>query len=378
MSIIFIHVHIITCARCFEADKCNLLIDILQTVLFFLCRILFERCRRERRNLVTTSKTLMKRKDCSPGAYLVNPSTQQALEETLVNLLLLHGITLYPEKFLTRCVVCNGLIIEVFDRSEQKRIFEDFASPDLGEDLDHVYKCDTCGQGYWWSSSPTSSASRVKDSCTHLLKVCLQGGVDVQGQPDFFAHVDYEAEKKLGKEILNAQSSEGHSQGGIVEVVGWLQDQKLSNPFDLKSVYAAHDHGNDEVLPFTNVTSDFVGALDYIFFEEEKLKQIGRLAIPTNFRTLNTDMIAQGHLLPSKDWPSDHLCIGSQFSLKTYQTKTETNIPSAFIPEGFEAHFSPQLGCGCGCVPNILSLFQMADLRKQARLKKILENATTK
>ena len=368
-------IHVITCARCLEADKHNVLIDILQTVLFFLFRILFEICRRERRNLVTTSKTLMKRKDCPPGAYLVIPSTLKALEETLVNLLLLHGLTLYPEKFLTRCVVCNGQIIEVFERSEQKKIFEEFGYPDLGQDLDHVYKCDTCGQGYWWSSSPTSSASRVKDSCTHLLKLCLQGGVDVQGQPDFFAHVDYEAERKRGKENLNAQSSEGHtrSQGGVVEVVGWLKDQKLSNPFDLKSAYAAHDNGNDEVLPFTNVTSDFVGALDYIFFEEEKLKQIGRLAIPTNFKTLNTDMVAQGHLLPSKDWPSDHLCIGSQFSLKTHRTKSETNIPSAFVPKGFESHFSPQLGCACGCVPKILSMFQMAELRKQAKLKNSLK-----
>jgi hypothetical protein len=26
--------------------------------------------------------------------------------------------------------------------------------------------------------------------------------------------------------------------------------------------------------------------------------------------------------------------------------------------------------CRCGCIPNILSLFEMAELRKQARLKK--------
>lgn len=26
--------------------------------------------------------------------------------------------------------------------------------------------------------------------------------------------------------------------------------------------------------------------------------------------------------------------------------------------------------CGCGCVPNIMSLFEMAELRKQARLKR--------
>jgi len=283
--------------------------------------VLFERCRRERRILITTSKTLLKRKDCPPGAYLVNPSTLRTLEQTLVNLLLLHGVTLYAKKFLTRCVVCNGRIKEVFDRNEQKQIFDEYASPDLGEDLDHVYKCDGCGQGYWWSSSPTSSASRVKDSCTHLLKLCLQGGINVQGQPEFFAHVDYKAERKTGKQVIEAESLDGCGRGGIAEVVGWLKNKHLHNPFQLKSAYRAQNSSNDEVLSFTNVTCDFVGALDYIFFEEDKLKQIGRLVIPTNFRTLNTDGISQGHLLPSKDWPSDHLCIGAQFFIENRPEK---------------------------------------------------------
>ena len=389
------------------------------------------------------------------------------LEDTLVKLLLLHGITLYPKKFLTRCVVCNGKIVEVFDREDQKEIFDTYASPDLGEELDHVYKCKECGQGYWWSSSPTSSASRVKDACTRLLKLCLRGGVHIEGQPEFFKHVDYDAERRLGEK---ERSSNGETNlNGIEEVLGWLKNCRLRSPFCLRSSYAsdAEEEVNGELLPFTNVTSDFVGALDYILFEKDALQQVGRLEIPTNFKTLNTNGLQNGHLLPSDEWPSDHLCIGAKFALKIYNvenisnrlpltvpktsipsayvpegvtlkpitasktsipsayvpegvtlepitasktsipsayvpegvtleliTASKTSIPSAYVPEGVTLepssrtsilnayaaegvtedmvkHVTPQLGCECGCVPKVLSLFQMAELRKQVRLKKM-------
>jgi hypothetical protein len=391
-------------------------------------------------------------------------------------------VTLYPEKFLTRCVVCNGKIIEVFDREQQKAIFDQYASPDFGEELDHVYKCNSCGQGYWWSSSPTSSASRVKDNCTHLLKLCLRGGVRVEGQPLFFSHIDYDAERKVGED--NRSRDGERSDGGTDEVLGWLQESKLQSPFSLKSSYATEMNGkvDGELLPFTNVTSDFVGALDYILYEQNNLEQIGRLKIPTDFRTLNATALRNGHLLPSDIWPSDHLCIGSQFSLQTLPieeeskqgldstsssipsayvvppgTTSNTSIPSAYVPPGTiintsipsayvppgtisntsipsayvppgtiintsipsayvppgtisntsipsayvppgtisntsipsayvppgtiinttDKHSDPVPGCECGCVPKILSLFQMAELRKAHRKKKLAENQAT-
>lgn len=393
-----------------------------------------------------------------PGAYLVFPSNVEYLEQTLVSILLLHGVTLYPEKFLTRCVVCNGNIVEVHDRKEQKAIFDQYASPDLGEELDHVYKCHSCGQGYWWSSSPTSSASRVKDLCTHLLRLCLRGGIDIEGHPDFFSHVDYDEEKNIGKQQKLQKENRTICDNGTEEVLGWLKNSKLCSPFSLRSSYANVTQGevDGEILPFTNVTSDFVGALDYILFETT-LQQVGRLKIPTDFKTLNKSKVTNGHLLPSDEWPSDHLCIGSQFLLKSYfknprssdsveskssipraykyvpedllqsrnifpatkstgknpngnipkAQESNSSIPSAYVPEDLlssniyfpsikskqanrdanipevkenhpnvdvskdvEEHLCPQLGCECGCVPKILSLFQMAELRKQARAKK--------
>lgn len=340
--------------------------------------LLFERCRNEKRNLITTSKTLLVRKDCPPGTYLVNPSTTESLEEALVNLLLLHGVTLYPDDFLSRCVVCNGAIIEVFDRAEQKAIFVEYGSPDLMEELDHVYKCSSCGQGYWWSSSPNSSASRVKDACTHLLKLCLRGGVKVEGQPEFFSHVNYEEERKKGRmaKMKNQLGTNYHHGAAIEEVLGWLKTENLYSPFDLKSSYATERDGtvDGELLPFTNVTSDFVGALDYIFFEKKRLQQLGRFAVPKSFTNLNVESEPNGHLLPNKYWPSDHLCIGAKFSLANSSNDDDNiQIASAFVPPGMPTHLNPQLGCNCGCIPKVLSLFQMAELRKQAKLKKASE-----
>jgi hypothetical protein len=42
--------------------------------------ILFERCRMEKRTLVTTSTRLQSRSDCPPGAYVINPPSSTSLK----------------------------------------------------------------------------------------------------------------------------------------------------------------------------------------------------------------------------------------------------------------------------------------------------------
>jgi len=276
-----------------------------------------------------------------------------------------------------------------------------------------------------------------------------------------------------------------------------LREARLGHLFDLRSAYNVHEGegggegggdgdgdgdsngnsdsssgGNGELLPFTNVTSDFVGTLDYIFYEKSAFEQLERLDVPTNFRRLNTNMVTNGHLLPSDIWPSDHLVIGATFRLSRHHQRRRstaavsksrkdgtnvatadvveekdnerdgsallpklrageqpiasaivptdlpdqpiasafvstdlldrsivsaivpTDLPdqpiaSAYVPTDLpnqtiaSAYVPTDLpdppitdphtmmpNCACGCVPNIRSLFQMAELRKQARLKK--------
>lgn len=152
--------------------------------------------------------------------------------------------------------------MEVLGKDEQRKIFDTFGSKDMGS-VDNVYKCEGCEQGFWWSGSPTSSASRVKDVCTHLLRLCLRGGVTVIGQPDFFSHVDYEYERNLGLK----QKLKSALQDGVSEVLGWLKDDCLKSPLVLRSAYA--NDNNDEVQPFTNVTVCL--SLTFIFFLYESI-----------------------------------------------------------------------------------------------------------
>lgn len=335
-----------------------------------IIRLLFERSRREKRVLVTTSKSLLSRKDCPPGTFLINPSTVPELERSLVNLFLLHGVRLQPDKFLTRCMVCNGNIVEVLDENEKTVIFSECGAPNLSDEVENVYRCDGCAQGYWWSNEPQSTATRVKDAAIHLLRICTRGGVPVEGDLDFFEYDDSKEDKLIGAEV----QVKLQEQGGVNEVIHWLKNPNLSNPFVFRSAYGDQSSkSKDELIPFTNVTSGFVGLLDYILYEEKSLVQTGRLRVPKSFTDLNHEGLHNGHLLPSNRWPSDHLCVGASFQFDCRKDEpstanpSATAIPSAFVPE----HLTPQVGCNCGCVPKVLSLFQMAELRKQSKLKQL-------
>lgn len=350
--------------------------------------ILFERCRTERRTLVTTSTRLPHRKDCPSSTYCINPTFLPCLEVALVHMLLTHGVVLDPSSFLGRCVVCNGDILVVEDLEEARAILREYQAPDLLSDkeIEQVFRCNGCGQGYWWCDRPNSSASRVKTAATRLFALCLQAGVPISGGMGMFdSVVDVEKLQKegwdysvRGSELLNDR----------LIVTDWLKSDRLECPFSLKSAYAKEIDGGsnelfDELLPFTNVTSNFVNTLDYIFFDRDKANVSERLYVPRSFSTLNTqELTRNGHLLPSNIWPSDHLAIGARLVFvkppEENNTKQEDNSlycsTDATVLQGMTMQPPPRPiahtpRCDCGCVPPILSMFEMAELRKQARLK---------
>ena len=352
--------------------------------------ILFERCVKERRTLVTTSTRLMVRTDCPPGAYCINPSLLPNLEVALVHMLLTHGVVLEPSTFLSTCVVCNGKIVEVYGDDEKLRILDGYQAPlDLLSGGMEVFECNGCRQGYWWCDRPTSSASRVKNTATKLFELCLKAGVPYHGPLKMFDHIDVEELRRAGWDT-SQRGSELLAQK--LDVIDWLRNEALCCPFNLKSVYAAE--GGAE-LPFTNVTSSFVDTLDYIF--TENLSVAARLHVPTTFSELNSDGIQNGHLVPSDIWPSDHLAIGACLcfdkacSSSTDEEKNAQQITSAHlvdvpplycaplnsdeqVPRAL-SKLTPNHGarCTCGCIPSIPSLFEMAELRKKAMLKRQVE-----
>ena len=198
--------------------------------------ILFERCRAEQRNLITTSYKLILRKECPPGAYLINPSSKQDMETTLAGLLLTHGVVLEPTKFLSRCVQCNGSFGKVSDEEEKRRIFELSRAPVHLLGLT-VWKCEGCGKGYWWSDQPGSSASRVKNGVTYLSQRALRAGVEYKGPLDMFSFVDVEKERRYNNSSGDSSNgsgshdtNNGHSK---MEALQWLKNDALGHPFEI-------------------------------------------------------------------------------------------------------------------------------------------------
>jgi uncharacterized protein with PIN domain len=364
--------------------------------------VLFERCSDETRTLVTTSTRLILRKDCPAGAYCIHPQHLNKLEVVIVHMLLTHGVVLEPSTFLGRCVVCNGRIVDVDDPSEKRRILLEYNAPTELSDMD-VYECDGCRQGYWWCDRPTSSASRVKGQAIRLFSLCLRGGVPARRDlPDMFKMVDIDSERKQGWDF-SIPGSELLKQK--LDAVEWLGDENLQCAIRLQSAYAKLDEeGNDagECIPFTNVTHDFVDVLDYIFFERSKLQVVGLLEVPPDFDRLNESDIHNGHLLPSSTWPSDHLAVGAKLTIHSrgtihareagyvaplsHSVVSTRNEATAISEPGLYSSGAPSREatlhpggnsvvalsnhpprCSCGCVPNIKSLFEMAEIRSKLK-----------
>lgn len=353
------------------------------------------------------------------------------MELAFCHILLLHGVILRPEAFLSRCVVCNGALVSVNDDSTREELLAANNAPSLPNIS--VFACRRCLQCYWWSDRPNSSASRVMNAASHLFSLALRAGVPYEGDLGVFNFIDPIEEKEKGHMAASLSFPR-------VEAFEWLKCSSLKNKFNLRSAYSREDDMNSELLPFTNVTRDFVNTLDYIFFEPHHCTLVGRLEVPTSFKRLNYMGIPNGHLLPSNLWPSDHLAIGSAFLLtnsfnsnrKTNNydlasikgsvnsrsvrnsssmssvlslraslrdnasntSESDTNEPLDFILKNGSmgsksslnkgpvlrsasdssslpspTPFKPhERSCKCGCVPkDIFSLFEMAEMRKQQR-----------
>jgi hypothetical protein len=215
-----------------------------------------------------------------------------------------------------------------------------------------------------------------------LLQICLRGGVALKDENNT-------TDKKTNTEILGAfadfidvATERTYQDLSATEtynlaVIDWLNEEKLSRPFKIKSVMAMGDT-SDESIPFTTVTKEFVSTLDYIFYAEQQFELIGKLTLPTSFKEMNPAGIRRGHLIPSDIWPSDHIAVGARLRLKqqTYTPAIDSiyNFTERVAPSNaVEQWNSSNPGkphprtCSCGCIPQILSMFEMAELRKKAR-----------
>lgn len=99
---------------------------------------------------------------------------------------------------------------------------------------------------------------------------------------------------------------------GLLHVEEWLKKAFiLKCPFQFKSSYADPAKAGQEVVPFTNVTNDFVGCLDYVLYTPKCLRPIKRLRLPESLDELKGRR-GNSCLIPNEVWPSDHLAVGAE------------------------------------------------------------------
>eukprot|EP01138_Halocafeteria_seosinensis_P005161 gb/GECG01005276.1/.p1 GENE.gb/GECG01005276.1/~~gb/GECG01005276.1/.p1 ORF type:complete len:1109 (+),score=154.50 gb/GECG01005276.1/:1-3327(+) len=82
--------------------------------------------------------------------------------------------------------------------------------------------------------------------------------------------------------------------------------ESLSHDIPLVSSYAAV---NGDEPSYTNVTRDYTGCIDYIWFSADALEAAGVLQMPS----LDELTHYAGSPLPNSQWPSDHLCLCTDF-----------------------------------------------------------------
>eukprot|EP00549_Striatella_unipunctata_P025289 CAMPEP_0118682308 /NCGR_PEP_ID=MMETSP0800-20121206/5416_1 /TAXON_ID=210618 ORGANISM="Striatella unipunctata, Strain CCMP2910" /NCGR_SAMPLE_ID=MMETSP0800 /ASSEMBLY_ACC=CAM_ASM_000638 /LENGTH=152 /DNA_ID=CAMNT_0006578689 /DNA_START=173 /DNA_END=629 /DNA_ORIENTATION=+ len=146
----------------------------------------------------------------------------------------------------------------------------------------------------------------MKGRAVELIKLCRDYGVPfASGDITFDSTIDVHS----APIDYNTKST--------WNVVEWMKNEQLSHGLILESAY--QDKSQDsksELLPFTNVTHDFVNTLDYVMFDSRHFQLQKRLDVPRSFCDLNDRSLQNGHLLPSSVWPSDHLAVGAVLQLR--------------------------------------------------------------
>ena len=98
------------------------------------------------------------------------------------------------------------------------------------------------------------------------------------------------------------------------EVRHWLLHE-LRCPFFFCSAYEDLTNLSQESYPFTNVTPQFCGVLDYVFFSFFMLRKKDIFPLPKSIE----DLLEQhgSSCLPCRRWPSHHLVVGAHLVMRS-------------------------------------------------------------
>mmetsp|Transcript_6567 Transcript_6567/g.7951 ORF Transcript_6567/g.7951 Transcript_6567/m.7951 type:complete len:527 (+) Transcript_6567:92-1672(+) len=251
------------------------------------------------RIFLTRSKSIIRRRDCPQSSILVK---SQSGEDAFIQVVRETNLQLDSKKFYTICVKCNGKIVPIqretiplsrisFESKESyvqaksrkkteepnkvpKRLYDDPTEP--------LAMCDGCEQIYWWDTEciggqrKSNSSARIEDLVTKLESLAVSA--------DFM-------EKNKKEMHLRSLKLLQEDRLYVSELVFQCAQSKTTS-------------GQEE---FTNITEDFKGTIDYVFYSQKHFQLIDVEYLPSQHEL-------QG-FLPNNKWPSDHRCIHCSFNL---------------------------------------------------------------
>ncbi|KAJ1454601.1 Mut7-C RNAse domain-containing protein [Pelagophyceae sp. CCMP2097] len=218
------------------------------------------------RLLVTSSRTLVARRECAalPCAFI--PSMMDA-DAAFAHVICAAQIDVDGSRALSRCVLCNGAI-RVLGAAAAAAARVGAAVPQ--DAATALSECSGCGQRFWFNDDGDSSAARAQQLADRLVRVAIQARADAGAAADD------------GSDALLRGLAAGARHG-----------------LGLRS---AHPVGGG----VSNYCPDFHGQLDYVLYSRATWALARRRRLPT---TAELRAALRGAFLPTCEWPSDHVAV---------------------------------------------------------------------
>ncbi|CAK9034564.1 CCR4-Not complex 3'-5'-exoribonuclease subunit Ccr4 (Carbon catabolite repressor protein 4) (Cytoplasmic deadenylase) (Glucose-repressible alcohol dehydrogenase transcriptional effector), partial [Durusdinium trenchii] len=214
------------------------------------------RAAREARVLVSASKRLVNRADAALAYFIDAREFELSLAKLCIDL----AVDLGPERFFTRCVKCNGLVLPLASNEKEQDRATAFGAPANGIPL---FTCTLCGQIYWFSHDLGSASARARLQVENLVNLVeelkratpsdaaeLGEGVPTESRPD---------------------KAEAFSSARFLRDGGG----RLEHPWSLRSAF--EDVEEDGAV--SNSKYGFHGCIDYIWLSPE-FRPSRRLRLP--------------------------------------------------------------------------------------------------
>lgn len=262
--------------------------------------ILFEQAREQRRVIVTTSTSMLRRSTC-PEVFVVRPSSE-SLESQISKLLNFYNVELNESSFLSICGKCGGAIesCEADDcRLEGKAIPRDRP----------MYVCIKCFQAYWNGDSDSAvSARALQRARTLFAYVQAERMQNQQSRETSRQHTTRSRNSQCSKLADNLPEMKQDRRIVLRSSGTPRSNRELSRKEWLRYTSALME-SNEQEPEYTNVNGTFRGTLDYIFVA-------GSCVVSSSMVVSGTSGCKQRKSFPNIDWPSDHMMLHAEVILQ--------------------------------------------------------------